>query len=85
MFSNFQKGSEIISENDINTILKNIYESNFFSDVKVNFVKNTLVINVKEFPIIENILFEGIKAVKIREKVFKNLILKSRSSFNEIF
>lgn len=85
MFANFQKGSEIISENDINTILKNIYESNFFSDVKVNFVKNTLVINVKEFPIIENILFEGIKAVKIREKVFKNLILKSRSSFNEIF
>ena len=85
MFSNFQKGSEIISENDINTILKNIYESNFFSDVKVNFEKNTLVINVKEFPIIENILFEGIKAVKIREKVFKNLILKSRSSFNEIF
>ena len=85
MFSDFQKGSEIISENDINTILKNIYESNFFSDVKVNFEKNTLVINVKEFPIIENILFEGIKAVKIREKVFKNLILKSRSSFNEIF
>ena len=85
MFSDFQKGSEIISENDINTILKNIYESNFFSDVKVNFVKNTLVINVKEFPIIENILFEGIKADKIKEKVFKNLILKSRSSFNEIF
>ena len=35
MFSNVSVGSEINS-NDLNIILKNIYESNFFENVKVN-------------------------------------------------
>ncbi len=85
MFSNLPENKEINSDQDLNEILKNVYNSNFFSNVTVDFSKNILTINVVELPIIENILFEGIKANKIKEKVFKNLILKSRSSYNEIF
>ena len=62
-----------------------IYDTNFFSDVTVDFSQNILKIYVVELPIIENIYFEGIKANKIKERVFKDLILKSRSSYNEIF
>ena len=34
------------NQNDLNKILKNIYESNFFKDVKLNVNKSTLEINV---------------------------------------
>ncbi len=85
MFSNYDNGSSINSDEDLNEILKNIYDTNFFKDVSVNFSDNILTINVEEFPIIENIFFEGIKANKIKEKVFANLRLKSRSSFNNVF
>ncbi len=85
MFANYSLGSSINSEEDVNIILKNIYESNFFSNVDVNFSKNILTINVEELPIIENIYYEGIKAQKIKDKVYINLNLKQRSSYNEVF
>ena len=84
MFSNVSLGSDINS-NDLNIILKNVYESNFFENVSVNFYENVLLINVDELPIIQNITYEGIKANKIKEKVFKDLKLKQRSSFNKNF
>ena len=83
MFSEVSKGSDI-NLNDLNSILKKIYNSNFFENVDVNFVDNNLIIKVREFPIIENITIKGIKAKKIKERALENLILKDRSSFNEI-
>ena len=84
MFSKVSVGSDI-NLNDLNSILKNIYSSNFFENVKVNFTDNNLIIKVKEYPIIESITIKGIKAKKIKARVLENLILKDRSSFNEIF
>ena len=84
MFSEVSVGSDI-NLNDLNSILKKIYDSNFFENVNVNFVDNNLIIEVKEYPIIESITTKGIKAKKIKERALKNLILKDRSSFNEIF
>ena len=84
MFSEVSVGSEI-DLNDINSILKNIYNSNFFENVEVNFLNQNLVIKVKELPIIETITINGIKAKKIKESVFDNLLLKEKSSFNKIF
>ena len=84
MFSDIEIGSEF-TPNKSNIILKNLYESNFFSNVSINFNNNQLLITVKEYPIIQNIFYEGIKANKIKEKVFADLSLKPRSSYNEIF
>ena len=67
------------------SILKNLYETNFFKDVKVNFENNKLVVSVIENPIIQDISHNGIKADKIREPVLKNLKLKQRSSYNKFF
>ena len=36
----------------LNNILKSLYETNFFSDVSVKLENNTLIINVKERPVI---------------------------------
>jgi len=83
MFTEVSVGSDI-NLDDLNSILKKIYDSNFFENVNVNFVDNNLIIKVKEYPIIESITIKGIKAKKIKERALNNLILKDRSSFNEI-
>ena len=72
-----------IETSDTNVALKNLYESNFFKNVSINFKNNILRINVDEAPLIENINISGLKAKKYRELVRKNFTLKSRSSYNE--
>tara|TARA_B110000971_G_scaffold215761_1_gene249767 strand:- start:1214 stop:3457 length:2244 start_codon:yes stop_codon:yes gene_type:complete len=81
-FSNLDAGSDL-SENDLNQALKNIYDTNFFELVSLDITNNTLNINVKEFPIIQDIEFKGIKAKKFINILIDKISLKSRNSFNE--
>ncbi len=83
MFTKVQIG-EKLDENKINKILKNLYETNFFSDVSINLKKNILLISVTENPLIENITYEGIKSDTLKEQLTRDLKLKPRSSYNEI-
>ena len=84
MFADFQINNEI-NDQILNEILKNLYESNFFENVIVEYNQNTLFINVEELPIVQNIVLDGIKANKFKDEIKKNFKLKSRSSFNEYF
>ena len=83
MFSGVSINDELNGD-DINQILKNLYDSNFFETVSVKIENNILTINVKENPIIQNINYEGIKSDKLLTDLKLNVILKSRSSFNEV-
>ena len=76
--------NENIENNDLNNILKNLYDTNFFKDISLELTSNILRINVEENPIIENIIINGIKSDSLKENVTKNLKLKSRSSYNEV-
>ena len=69
---------------DVNNIIKDLYQSNFFSDVSVTLKNNKLIIAVDELPIIENINFNGIKSKTLLENLTSDLKLISRSSYNEI-
>ena len=73
-----------LKSNDINEILKRLYETNFFQNVVVNLKTKTLTIFVEENPIIENISYNGIKSETLKAKITKNLKLLPRSSYNEI-
>ena len=73
-----------LSEKNLNEILKKLYESNFFDLVSVKIINNSLIIKVKENPIIQNVNYEGIKSSELLEDLKKNTLLKSRSSFNEV-
>ena len=64
MFSGINIGDDI-SKTNLNEVLKRIYESNFFEDVKVSLSENILSINVKESPLIENVEIKGPKAKKL--------------------
>ena len=83
LFSNVSI-NENLQNNDLNNILKNLYDTNFFKDISLELTSNILRINVEEYPIIENIIINGIKSDSLKENVTKNLKLKSRSSYNEV-
>jgi len=72
-----------INEVKLNEILKDLYQTDFFKDINVNFKDQILSIQVQENPIIENIVFEGIKSNRILDLIKEETSMKSRSSYNE--
>ncbi len=83
MFSQVNVNDNLES-NDLNNILKNLYETNFFENISVKFLNNLLEIKVKENPIIQSVNYEGIKSNRINDLIISNTKLKSRSSYNEL-
>ena len=61
---------EDFNSDKINKILKNLYNTNFFEDIKINTKNNVLNILVIENPIIQNVEIQGIKANKLKEDDF---------------
>ena len=84
IFSDVKIGNNI-DNNELNKIIERIYSSNFFENISTKLENNILTIVVKEYPIIGNIKFNGIKSNSLIEKITSNLKLKSRSSLNELF
>ena len=70
-------------ENSLNEVVKNLYESNFFSDIKIFFEDGIIKINLVENPIIEDIQFTGIKNKTFLEEISNLMVLKNRMSFTE--
>ena len=81
LFSKISENSKITNKNQLNDIFKNLYKTNFFSDIKVNFNNNILTIKVEENPFIQTIEFVGVKSNSLKESIYKFLILKNKSSF----
>ena len=74
MFSNLQIGSTI-NQNILNNSLKDIYLTNYFSDVQIFNDKGNVIIKVKENPIIQNIIINGIQKDS-RYDVVKDITIK---------
>jgi len=66
---------------DINLLIKKLYETSFFSNISAKLEEGILVITVKENPIINKIEFKGEKAKKYREKLIELLTLREKGSF----
>ena len=84
MFTEVNIGQNI-KDNDLNNILKKLYDTNFFKNVSVQFKQNILSLFVEENPIIDEITYNGIKSKTLKEKITSNLKLIKRSSYNEVF
>lgn len=69
------------SDQEVNKILKNLYETDFFEDVTVSLDNGILKINVKENQTINSIIFEGEKAKKIQEAILDRINLQVNGSF----
>ncbi len=74
------KVNEDYSSKDLNQILKNLYETNFFEDVNVDLKKNILQINLKEYPIINRLIITGEKSKNYKDQIKKIINLKEKGS-----
>ena len=70
-----------INENGINQIIKNLYSTNFFEDVDVSYSNKILTINLKEYPIVNQLIIIGEKSNNIKNQIKKLISLKEKRSF----
>ena len=71
------------SSNDLNQVIKDLYETNFFKDINIFLDKGLLTLNIIENPIIEDLEINGVKNSKLKEFLLERINLKSRNSFIE--
>jgi len=80
IFSNIKKGSSY-SDALANEYLKNLYDTDFFNDVTINYDNKKIIINVNENPIIDKFEITGIKNKTFLNFIKDRIKLKERSSF----
>ena len=68
-------------EKDINNILSNLYSTDFFELVDVNLENKVLRINLKEYPVINQLIIIGEKKSANKEQIKKIIKLKEKKSF----
>ena len=69
------------SEKDLNTILNNLNETNFFEDIKINISNNTLFIKLEEYPVVNQLIVIGEKSQKFKKQIIKIIETKEKKSF----
>lgn len=66
---------------DLNQIIKNLYNTDFFNNISLKLDGNTLVINVDENKIIQTVIVEGVKSSRIKDAILENLYSKDKAPF----
>ena len=82
VFGDITLGNNYESQ-DINLLIKKLYETNFFSDIETQLKDGVLTVTVRENPIVNSIVFNGEKAKKYKEKMRELIVLKEKGSFIE--
>ena len=68
-------------QDDLNLIIKNLYETNFFDNIILSIEGNKLILDITENKIIQKVYVEGIKSNEMKETILKNLFSKDKSPF----
>ena len=82
IFAKINIGDDLIV-NDLNKIIENLYETNFFKNVKVNFEKNILNISVIENDLVQYIEINGVKNKKLKQALIDQLTINEKQSYVE--
>ncbi len=80
VFSKIEIGSDL-NENQLNQIIKNLYKTNFFKNIELNIDQNNLFIKVVENPLVQSVIYKGVKNKNILNILKDNSQLKEKSSF----
>ena len=81
-FSEIKKGDDTTNK-ILNDSLKKLYDTNFFELVEFKLENNILTIQVSEYPVVQEIIINGIKAQKNIKKMKENMSLKEKNPFIE--
>jgi outer membrane protein insertion porin family len=77
--------NSVITNNLINQTTKELFDTNFFNDISIELKDNILYLTVSENPIIQNVIFNGIKSQTILKEATNGTKLTDRSSFVEVY
>ena len=70
IYGNIELNKEY-SDKDLDNILKDLYKTDFFEDIKFEIKNNTLTINLKEYPFINQLIIIGEKSNRITDQLKK--------------
>ncbi len=82
IFSKINIGDDL-TINDLNNIIKNLYETDFFKDVYVNLNNNNLLIDVVENNLVQSVVINGVKNKKFKQTLLDQLTLTEKKSYVE--
>ena len=71
------------SEDDLNQVLKDLYETKFFKNISLKIDNQVLIIDLIENKLVQTIIIEGIKSSTIKNTILESLIIKEKAPFNE--
>jgi len=77
------KVNEDYNAQKINELSRQLYDTDFFSYLEINLTNGLLEILVKENPIIQNLVLNGIKAKKHKESIKEVIELREKTSYVE--
>ena len=75
--------NEEITKSKLDSAIKNLYKTNFFRNITLNFENQILYLKVEENPIIEKLQIEGIKKQSLVEFIKDKMILAEMKSFDQ--
>ena len=84
VFSDIKIGKDY-TPNDLNLVIKDLFSTNFFSDISLNLNDGILTISVIENKVIQEIKINGIKKKELVDILKKQLMLKDKNPFVENF
>ena len=82
IFSKIEIGKDY-TQNDLNSIIQDLYETDFFSNITLEINDGTLIIDVEENKIIQQVTINGIKKSEIVKLLKKKISTKDKNPFLE--
>ena len=77
------KNNDNLSSDDLNEVLKRLYETKFFENISLSIQNSILKISVIENSIIQNLIITGIENKTLKKKLFENITLKEKNPYVE--
>ena len=82
IFSKINIGDDLVI-NDLNKVINNLYDTDFFKDVSVNLKNNILTIDVVENYLVQSVTINGVKKKKLTQALLDQLTLTENKSYVE--
>ena len=82
VFSKVSIGNDV-TINELNNVIKELYETDFFKDVSVSLKNNILTINVIENNLVQSIQIKGVKNKKLKQTLLDQLSITEKKSYVE--
>ena len=83
VYGNIKPLGSNLSSSELDQILKDLYETNFFKNVSVKIQNNILIIDIEEYPTINQLVILGEQANKIKKQIKDQISSKENNSYIE--